>query len=349
MAKERTERYENFVEKLKSGHVYTHGGPFHADDVLSTALINQVCDKEGIERPEVHRIFNQQEAAELAQDNIVYDIGKGEFDHHQPDNEVRENGISYAAFGKIYQVVGEQLHGELAATFEKEFVQQIDECDTTIKDSEYYKMIREMQPNWNEKFPAIEAFNNAVRLSEQTISERVENILAGQSIDANTLSQIEQEYAEQNAVRKEQSIAEARSYVQEKMEESDLSVQGKDGTEYKVLQFDRPGVPYEQIKETIEGTNFVGYTFPSRNGYSYKPLNPEMMPMPEEWKGQPAEALPEGMSFCAPNGITLCCDTPEAIENAVNEMVAIHDKELMQETGEEEQEQQEADDMEQEL
>ena len=33
---------------------------------------------------------------------IVFDIGRGEFDHHQKDSRIRENGVPYAAFGLLW-------------------------------------------------------------------------------------------------------------------------------------------------------------------------------------------------------------------------------------------------------
>lgn len=323
---EKSKEYNEFVEKLKTGHVYTHSGGFHADDVLATALINQVCDKEGIDRPQVHRIFDKNEAANLSADNIVYDIGNGQFDHHQKDNECRENGVPYAAFGKIYRVVGEQLHGEFAQTFETEFVQGIDECDNTERDSCYSKMVRDMNPNWNERFSLDEAFTNAVRLGEQTINERVEEIYVGGDIGPDHLSQLEQDIYEQGDFRKEESSIAAEEIIEQAMEEGYYESEGKDGTVYKVLNFDRPGVPYPKIKEMTEETEFVGYTFPARGGITYKPLDQEALPVPEAWQGEKAENLPEGVNFCANGGISVGCDSVEACQDAIDEMIELNEE-----------------------
>lgn len=37
---------------------------------------------------------------------IVFDIGRGAFDHHQKDSRIRENGIPYAAFGLLWDAKG---------------------------------------------------------------------------------------------------------------------------------------------------------------------------------------------------------------------------------------------------
>ena len=43
---------------------------------------------------------------------IVYDIGRGEVDHHQKDSRIRENDVPYAAFGLLWEAVGADILGE---------------------------------------------------------------------------------------------------------------------------------------------------------------------------------------------------------------------------------------------
>lgn len=72
---------------------FTHGGKFHADDVFSAALLKilnpEIQIERGFQVPENY-------------DGVVFDIGGGEFDHHQADARVRENGVKYAAFGLLW-------------------------------------------------------------------------------------------------------------------------------------------------------------------------------------------------------------------------------------------------------
>ena len=63
---------------------------------------------------------------------IVFDIGRGEFDHHQKDSRIRENGVPYAAFGLLWEAVGADILGEeLAVKFDESFVQPLDNNDNT--------------------------------------------------------------------------------------------------------------------------------------------------------------------------------------------------------------------------
>ena len=56
---------------------FTHGGKFHADDVFSAALLLHFNPKLTIQRG--NRVPEEF-------DGIVFDIGRGEYDHHQKDS-----------------------------------------------------------------------------------------------------------------------------------------------------------------------------------------------------------------------------------------------------------------------
>lgn len=77
-------------------NVAVHDGVFHADDVLCVALINVIAKKGNatayIRTRDQDRIDNA---------DIACDVGLGEFDHHQDEKEFYENGIMYAACGKV--------------------------------------------------------------------------------------------------------------------------------------------------------------------------------------------------------------------------------------------------------
>lgn len=76
---------------------FTHGGGFHADDVFSSALLR-------ILNPQIEILRGNVVPEEF--DGIVYDIGRGKFDHHQQQKLYRENGIPYAAFGLLWKEFG---------------------------------------------------------------------------------------------------------------------------------------------------------------------------------------------------------------------------------------------------
>lgn len=98
---ELTEKQLEIVSKLDKGKVITHGGKFHADDVFSTALLKlfYIKVKKSSNKLKVERVLDVTE--EDKKNYVVYDIGAGEYDHHQEDSPIRENDVPYAAFGLL--------------------------------------------------------------------------------------------------------------------------------------------------------------------------------------------------------------------------------------------------------
>lgn len=132
------------LEQIKkpNAKAFTHSGKFHADDVFSSALLlylnPQITITRGNQVPEGY-------------DGIVFDIGRGQYDHHQRDSRVRENGVPYAAFGLLWEELGgEILGGTLAQRFDEEFVQPLDNNDNTGEKNELASLIGNFNPVWDE-------------------------------------------------------------------------------------------------------------------------------------------------------------------------------------------------------
>lgn len=132
------------LEQIKkpNAKAFTHSGKFHADDVFSSALLlylnPQITITRGNQVPEGY-------------DGIVFDIGRGRYDHHQRDSRVRENGVPYAAFGLLWEELGgEILGGTLAQRFDEEFVQPLDNNDNTGEKNELASLIGNFNPVWDE-------------------------------------------------------------------------------------------------------------------------------------------------------------------------------------------------------
>lgn len=81
----------------------THGGVFHADDVFATVILGKRFGEFSLCR--VNRMPER-----YNENAVIYDIGHGELDHHQPGgNGARENGVPYAAAGLVWKKYGIQL------------------------------------------------------------------------------------------------------------------------------------------------------------------------------------------------------------------------------------------------
>ena len=120
-------------ELAKNG-VVTHCGHFHADDILSAALL-QIA---GI-IPDVSVVQRVGRVPENFS-GLAFDIGGGEFDHHQHNALVRPNGKKYAAFGLLWNSIGAEhivnkynadkdIAKVAAENFDTEFVTMMDLSD----------------------------------------------------------------------------------------------------------------------------------------------------------------------------------------------------------------------------
>jgi uncharacterized UPF0160 family protein len=149
---------------------FTHGGVFHADDVFATALLKILWPE-----IQIRRGFTVPEGFS----GIVYDIGGGEFDHHQRNKRKRENQVPYAAFGLLWERFGSKiLDEEDAKEFDRTFVQPLDTSDNTGKENSIATLIADYNPQWNENKKSDTCFWNAVGCAKEILQNRFRCILA---------------------------------------------------------------------------------------------------------------------------------------------------------------------------
>ena len=119
------------VTKIDDAKYITHNGTMHADEVFATAFLDLYKGDIEVIRTSVV------ETEKLQPDAIVYDIGRGKFDHHGQDAEVRENGIKYSSFGLLFREFGKDFLKkrnmddveEAFTMIEKELIEGIDAID----------------------------------------------------------------------------------------------------------------------------------------------------------------------------------------------------------------------------
>ncbi len=141
---------------------YTHSGKFHADDVFSSALLK-------ILYPEI-KIIRCNKVPDNVEDSIVFDIGRGVFDHHQTDAEIRENGMPYAAFGLLWREFGSSILGDINAEhFDESFIQTLDYSDNCGKPNTLATVIAAYNPTWDSEISRDEAFEQAVILAKEML------------------------------------------------------------------------------------------------------------------------------------------------------------------------------------
>ena len=148
----------------------THAGRFHADDVFSTALLRILNPQ-----IQVQRVPQLPEGCA----GLAFDIGWGEFDHHQQGAPVRENGVPYAAFGLLWRRFGPQLleAGE-ARRFDEQFIQPLDLDDNTGCGHPLASVIGCFNPAWDSDRPADQCFWEAVAFASTVLQKKAEDIWA---------------------------------------------------------------------------------------------------------------------------------------------------------------------------
>lgn len=163
------------IEKVKKA--ITHKGKFHTDDVLSTVLLKELNPNIEIERVETYQTDDSVEEI------LVFDIGMGEFDHHEENREINDFGYPYSAFGKLWRAYGKQLLEKYGfkkvdkayKRFNQLYVSKVDQGDNTgykqVTCFQENTMIIKFNPLWFEKKnnPQIEdeQFNKAVEFAAQ--------------------------------------------------------------------------------------------------------------------------------------------------------------------------------------
>ena len=167
----------NLLNKIhqQNATAFTHSGKFHADDVFSAALLLYL-------NPEITITRGNRVPEDF--DGIVFDIGRGRYDHHQKDSRVRENGIAYAAFGLLWEELGAEILGEeLSDKFDESFVQPLDNNDNTGEKNELASLIGNFNPTWDAEGSNDEAFFQAVSVAGMILENKFDRYRGNERAD----------------------------------------------------------------------------------------------------------------------------------------------------------------------
>lgn len=162
-------------EVYENANAVTHSGIFHADEVLGTVILERALGD-----VRVARVVEVPSC--LADEVVVYDIGNGKFDHHQPGgNGVRENGVPYASTGLLWKSFGPDIVKQspdpewLWSYVDETLVQGVDAWDNgtvaLVGDmSKAYtlsRMIAGFNPEWDSSESSDDAFLLAVEFARR--------------------------------------------------------------------------------------------------------------------------------------------------------------------------------------
>ena len=287
--------------KKKDARSFTHGGKFHADDVFSAALLFYI-------NPEITILRGNRVPDDF--DGIVFDIGRGAYDHHQRDSRVRENGVPYAAFGLLWEAVGAEILGEeLAEEFDEAFVQPLDHNDNTGEKNELATLIGNFNPTWDAQGGNDEAFFQAVSVAGMILENKFERYRGNERADR----------------RVEEILEEHRQ----------AGTSGKRDSEDAKILILPEFVPCQKF---LSETPVAFVIFPSnRGGYCIQPQKKEYSmnykcSFPAEWLGLENEELQEvtGLKtagFCHKGGFIMTTgELVDAVQACKLSMEQFHEK-----------------------
>lgn len=285
------------TSNVYEAQLVTHAGGFHADEVLATAILEELFENVVVCRTlEVPK--------NLKSDVIVYDIGGGRWDHHQKGgNGVRENGVPYASAGLIWRDFGPELlkkkysdSSELLTSVDKMLIRGIDAIDNGIITNSKFEVssmnisqaISDFNPTWDENENPDEAFKDACEFARQILI---------------------------NTLRRAISVMKARGYVEEAIEKSSnhIMILEKYVSWSRALYFSRNPKALD-IWFVIYPSNRVGYNWRTVT-ISLKKHIP-MKAVPDNWLGLKGEEYQKvtGVKtamFCHHGGFIGAAETQE--------------------------------------
>ncbi len=253
----------NIVTIDNATHI-THGGVFHGDEVMATAILSAIGPVA------LARTFRVPESTEA----IVYDIGGGQYDHHQRGgNGARENGVPYSSAGLIWREYGRRLVScEEAWSFvDQELIQGIDAVDNgnfpgvdyPAKLATISNLISGFNPDWDSEQKADDAFLEAVAFAQGVLARAIRS--AESKVRAKALVDTAIVASEERIIILPQ-FAPWREYVLTSTDAKAIEAL------YVVFPSNRGGYNVQAIPDTIG-------SFGNRK------------PLPEAWRGLPANDL----------------------------------------------------------
>ena len=294
------------VTKVEEADYITHSGTMHTDEVFATAFLD-------LYKKDIKVIRVSEITEEMKQnDALIYDIGRGKYDHHQENAQIRENGIKYSSFGLLFKDFGkpfliqQQIDDidEVFDAIDKELIEGIDAVDNGIfpEITAPYKVktiddiIKVCNPSFGTSQNENDQFIKAVGIAKIIFQETLYNITGK---------------------------VKARKIILDKLKT----------TTKNYLELEEY-IPYEEtILKNEEGNHILFAMYPSnRGGYGIKTIKKSLedktdrLQFPKEWAGLEKEALEQktgikDIEFCHSGRFLVICKTKEAAYQVLDKVL----------------------------
>ena len=296
------------VNNEQLANCITHSGTMHADEVFSTAFLDLYLNDVKVYRT------NFIDQSKVGENTIIYDVGRGEYDHHQPDAKKRENDITYCSFGLLWKEFGKKF-------LKKYDIKYVDEVWNGIDKD----LVEYIDADDNGQFPKIES-----PYKVKTLPGIIKLFNPSYDSGEDESEQFVAACEVAKAIFKEEIL-----YINGKViAEEELKEELKDLTDERYIILDK-FLPYE---DTILGDKkyskllFVAYPS-NRGGYAIKviPKSTEdktaRQNFPEEWAGLEGEELElisgiDGLIFCHAARFIVSCKDIDAVYKVFDKIIA---------------------------
>lgn len=296
------------VTNIKEANCITHSGTMHADEIFATAFLDLYLKDIKVCRTLEVNINDFDESV------LIYDIGRGKFDHHQPDAKKRDNGITYSSFGLLWQEYGRKY-------LEQENIPNVEDVFLAIDKD----LVEAIDADDNGVFPKIEADYKVKTLS-------------------NIFKLYNPSYAseEKEHIQFMKAIILARDILTEEIS----TITGKVKAKYKVLEIlnDTENnilvlneyMPYEETLLNEDKEQKIDFViFPSnRGGYNIKTVPKSIedrtyrKDFPLEWSGLINQTFEEasgikGARFCHTTRFLVSCDSLDTAYKLIDKALSL--------------------------
>ena len=295
------------VKNIDLADCITHSGTMHADEVFATAFLDMYLGE--------RKVFRTNSVPNNIKDNVlVYDVGRGKYDHHQLDAEKRENGITYSSFGLLWRDFGRDFLKQYEIEYienvflgiDKDLVEYIDADDNGI-------------------FPKIEAKYNV-----KTLPGIIKIFNPSFSADEDESTQFEKAVSLARTILEEEILyINGKVYADKQINELLEDLDEKD--KFIILN---TYIPYEEsLLNNEKANNLLFVAFPSnRGGYAIKTIPKSLedktarLDFPEEWAGLDEKELQEvsgikGLRFCHVGRFIVSCEDLDSVYEVFNKII----------------------------
>ena len=295
------------TKNIEQANCITHSGTMHADEVFATAFLDMYLGE--------RTVFRTNNVPDNINPNIlVYDVGRGKYDHHQLDALKRENNITYSSFGLLWKDFGRDF-------LKKQDIEYVEDVFLGIDKD----LVEYIDADDNGFFPKIDA-----KYMVKTLPGIIKIFNPSYLADEDESTQFEKAVSLAKIILEEEILyINGKVYADKQIQELLEDINEND--KYIILN---TYLPYEEsVLNNEKANNILFVAFPSnRGGYAIKTLPKSIddktarLEFPEEWGGLEGKELQEvsgikGLSFCHVGRFIISCKDLDTVYEVFDKII----------------------------